>query len=140
MDYSIKKELMFSMNDLATYFIKIRNKLCGPYNLTVPEIEIVFDLYHYGSSKVTDICNRCNRSTNMISPSINSLENKNIVSKNKDKNDKRITLINLTEDGLKLINEIFTDISDYFSLYLSHYSDNELKQILTFMLLAGTEH
>ena len=130
MAYSIKKELMFSVNDLATYFIKLRNKLCGPYGLSISETEILFDLYHYGSSKVTDICERLNRSTNIISPSISSLEKNNIISKNKNKKDKRITLINLTDEGLKLINEILTDVSDYYSIFLSHYDESELKNIL----------
>ena len=139
MDNEIKKELMFSMNDLATYFIKLRNKLCTPYGLSIPETEIVFDIYQFGSSKVTDICERLNRSTNIISPSISSLEKKKIVSKNKNLKDKRITLINLTDSGLKLIHEILTDVSDYYSLFLSHYNDDELKQILDLVNKASKE-
>lgn len=108
-----EKEIIHLITSLSSYIMKIRYDMSLPYDLSTIQAQILYDLYANPKSKVTDICQRLNKSTNSISPLLQKLESKDFIKREQSNNDARISYLSLKEKGLKVINDLENDIKDY---------------------------
>jgi len=109
-----RNKLIRILGTISNQFSYIRDDICVPYGITPVQAQLVLELYHANKSlRVTDICKRMHKSTNVISPMINRLIAKGYLIKEKDLVDTRVTNIKITPKSVKIIDDIVQDISDY---------------------------
>lgn len=134
-----KKELIHLLGDICNSYMYIRDDLCVPYGITPVQYQLLLDISHNGKSKVTAICKRMHKSTNVISPLINRLIKKGLLLKEKDKNDTRVFYISITKEGKLIIDEISLDIMDYSIPCFEGVTDEEVEIVNKYlkMVLEG---
>lgn len=75
--------------------------------LTTTQFGVLEALMHLGPLSQSDICAKLLKSGGNITLVIDNLEKQNLVKRQVDPADRRITMVNLTGDGKALIQEIF---------------------------------
>jgi MarR family 2-MHQ and catechol resistance regulon transcriptional repressor len=77
-------------------------------------------LYHLGPLSQKDIGQKILRSSGNITMVIDNLEKRGLVMRKRDKSDRRVFIVHLTDEGNKLISKVFpphaTKISDEMSV------------------------
>lgn len=81
---------------------------------------------------VSELAKELNVSMQSISRTLKSLENKGYIIREVDADNRRNTLIKLSEKGNNLVDEKKRIIEDYFFRVFSHFTDEELQQYLNF--------
>ncbi len=109
-----RKLLIDLLSDVSNRFSYIRDDICVPYGLTSVQSQLIIDIYNNPNKcKITDLCKRMHKSTNVISPLVNRLIEKGYLTKEKDKSDSRVVNVKITEKSKKIIDDIVQDINDY---------------------------
>ncbi|SEN65273.1 MarR family winged helix-turn-helix transcriptional regulator [Peptostreptococcus russellii] len=83
------------------------NKLFLKYGLTEPQFGVLEAIYHKGPLSVGEIQEKILSSSGTIPVIIKNLEKRGLLTKEKDKLDKRKFIIRITDDGSKLMDEVF---------------------------------
>lgn len=83
------------------------HKHLADHRLTVSQFGVLETLYHLGPLCQRDIGNKILKTSGNITLVIDNLEKRNLVKREKDKNDRRYMTVNLTKKGKKLISKIF---------------------------------
>jgi len=112
-DAKKRKILIDLLNDVSNRFSYIRDDICVPYGLTSVQSQLIIDIYNNPESKITDLCKRMHKSTNVISPLVNRLIEKGYLIKEKSKSDSRVYFVRITDKSKKIVDDIVQDISDY---------------------------
>jgi DNA-binding MarR family transcriptional regulator len=108
--------------------------------LTVAQFGVLEILYHKGDLRICDIIEKTLSTGGNMTVVIDNLEKDGLIGRYSDPNDRRASLIRITEKGKKLVEEIFPkhveNISEIFDVLIS-----EEKQILIKLLkkLSGVE-
>ena len=88
--------------------------------LTISQFGVLEALYHLGPLSQKQIGQKILRSRGNITMIIDNLEKRGLVMRKRDKEDRRVFIIHLTDEGNKLISKIFpphaTKISDEMSI------------------------
>lgn len=87
-------------------FSKIEKNIQS-FNLNISEFGVLEMLYHNGKQPVQKLAEKILVTSGTITYVINKLESKELVIREKSKDDKRIYYVNLTEKGHELISSIF---------------------------------
>ena len=113
-DAAKRKRLIDLLNDVSNRFSYIRDDICVPYGLTSVQSQLIIDIYNNPDRcKITGLCKRMHKSTNVISPLVNRLIEKGYLIKEKDKTDSRVVNVKITDKSKKIVDDIVQDISDY---------------------------
>ena len=75
--------------------------------LTVSQFGTLEALYHLGAMSQTDICGKLLKSGGNTTLVIDNLEKRNLVHRRRDPNDRRVVMVELTDEGRELIAGIF---------------------------------
>jgi MarR family 2-MHQ and catechol resistance regulon transcriptional repressor len=75
--------------------------------LTISQFGVLEALYHLGPLSQKDIGQKILRSSGNITMVIDNLEKRDLVRREQDRSDRRIYIIHLTDEGNKLIRNIF---------------------------------
>ena len=79
-------------------------------NITVSQFGILETLYHLGPLNQCDIARKILRSGGNITFVIDNLEKSGLVRRERGKDDRRFFKVHLTEDGERLISELFPEV------------------------------
>src|SRR5699024_1852720 len=110
-------------NDVLEKTVK---KDAQQYGLNISEFAVMELLYNKGEQPINRIQERiliANSSTTYI---LDKLQQKGYIDRKRDENDKRSMKAALTEEGYKLIEEIFPEHSELLASLFSDLSDEEL--------------
>ncbi|MEM6429057.1 MAG: MarR family transcriptional regulator [Deinococcota bacterium] len=83
------------------------NAHLADYSLTVSQFGVLEALYHLGHLRQKDLAQKILKSTGNITLVIDNLVKRNLVTRKRDKRDRRAIYIHLTEAGKALIDNIF---------------------------------
>jgi MarR family 2-MHQ and catechol resistance regulon transcriptional repressor len=88
--------------------------------LTISQFGVLEALYHLGPLSQKEIGQKILRSGGNITMIIDNLEKRDLVRRRRDKTDRRVFIVHLTDEGNKLISKVFpphaTKISDEMSV------------------------
>lgn len=91
--------------------------------LTVSQFAVLEILYHKGDLRVSEIIDKILATGGNMTVVIDNLVKRNFVKRCTDVDDRRVNLISITEDGRKLISEIFPkhleNINEIFNILTS---------------------
>lgn len=97
------------------------------------EFTVLEVVYHKKKLTVTEIKEKVLVANSSLSYILDKLENKNLITRTKNKEDKRITYIELTDEGLKVSEEIFpmhyNVLKEVFSVLTNEEKDVMIKTL-----------
>ena len=79
----------------------------------------------------TKIANILGKDKTTISRTLNTLENKNLITKSQI--DKRTNLIQLTQKGEDILNDSFSSVKDFRKKLTSNLSEEEINQLVSLL-------
>lgn len=99
------------------------------YNFDINEFSVFEIIYHKEKVKINEIKENILIANSSLSYILDKLEKRNLIYREKDNKDKRITYVKLTENGLKKANNIFPEHYETL-INLFNILTNEEKEIL----------
>ncbi len=94
------------------------HEVAQEHNLSLDQFHLLIHLIHWDVNKKTptigDIAKRSRKAQNTISERVTRLEEKGLLKRVKDKDDRRISRVEMTEDGIRLMKSINYQASNEF--------------------------
>lgn len=104
------------------------------FDLTTGQFAVLEALYHKGDRTVGELQELILSTTGNMPVIINNLKDRGLVESCKKIDDKRFTVISLTERGRELISKVFPENRIIIEEYFSKLSDEEQKSLLKMLL------
>jgi MarR family transcriptional regulator, 2-MHQ and catechol-resistance regulon repressor len=109
---------------------KMENPVITESGLTMAQFGVMEIIYHLGPQRICSIIEKTLSSGGNMTVVIDNLEKQKLISRVPDPNDRRATLIELTNTGLEKISKLFPDHLKNLSKTLSVLSSEEKKQLI----------
>ena len=127
--YGKKADLALSMwVKLARAFSVFNKKSADQikgFKLTQPQFGVIECLGHLGTLNLGDISSRMLMSCGNTTVIIDNLEKEELVERIREKDDRRVIRVKLTEKGQELFNRIFIEHADYITKLASVLTEEE---------------
>lgn len=98
-------------------------------DLSVSQFGTLEALYHLGTMSQTDICNKLLKSGGNTTLVIDNLEKRGLVQRRRDPNDRRVIMVELTDEGLALIRSIFPGHAQAITAEMAALTSEEQHQL-----------
>ncbi|MFF2885820.1 MarR family winged helix-turn-helix transcriptional regulator [Paenibacillus sp. NPDC057967] len=115
---------------IDTKHSKIINQFYAPHNLTGSTINILLLLEKEGPLRVGDIGAALNMVDSNVSAVCSRLENMDLVTRVRMKEDQRVVKIQLTETANERMNDIRANVTDFQQLFVKNASQQDLEDIV----------
>jgi DNA-binding MarR family transcriptional regulator len=126
-------DVFVGLNRVTQAIQRRSNTILSATGLTTTQFAVLEVLYHKGDLRICEIIDKILATSGNMTVVINNLAKEHLIEKVSDPNDKRATLIKITEKGRGEIEKIFPehllDLEEYFST-LTVEEKSQLKQIL----------
>lgn len=93
------EEIFTRLGELSRLATKGRDEIYAKYNLSRSQAELLFAVTKCGRMTVTDLADTFAITPSAISQMVSSLEEKRLVNRVQDKDDRRVTFIELSNDA-----------------------------------------
>ena len=131
MSYELEKSLGFKINQTANKLNNKYNQLLQSFDIA-PEQRATLEIIKYEADvNQTKIANILGKDKTTISRTLNTLENKNLITKSQI--DKRTNLIQLTQKGEEILNDSFSSVKDFRKKLTSNLSEEEINQLVSLL-------
>ncbi|MDD2290908.1 MAG: MarR family winged helix-turn-helix transcriptional regulator [Aliarcobacter sp.] len=131
MFYELEKSLGFKINQTANKLNNKYNQLLQSFDIA-PEQRATLEIIKYEADvNQTKIANILGKDKTTISRTLNTLENKNLITKSQI--DKRTNLIQLTQKGEDILNNSFSSVKDFRKKLTSNLSEEEINQLVSLL-------
>lgn len=131
MSYELEKSLGFKINQTANKLNNKYNQLLQSFDIA-PEQRATLEIIKYETDvNQTKIANILGKDKTTISRTLNTLENKNLITKSQI--DKRTNLIQLTQKGEDILNDSFSSVKDFRKKLTSNLSEEEINQLVSLL-------
>jgi DNA-binding MarR family transcriptional regulator len=131
MFYELEKSLGFKINQTANKLNNKYNQLLQSFDIA-PEQRATLEIIKYEEDvNQTKIANILGKDKTTISRTLNTLENKNLITKSQI--DKRTNLIQLTQKGDDILNDSFSSVRDFRKKLTSNLSEEEINQLVSLL-------
>jgi DNA-binding MarR family transcriptional regulator len=112
---------------------------------TLPQISVISMLEKHGEQKVSELSLKMGLSDSTVSGILDRLEQKNIIKRERTKDDRRVVKISLTGRSQKFCKDFRQKKEKYFTQQLKSLSEQEIKDIIKGLeilnrVLANDEH
>jgi len=97
---------------------------------TFPQLSVISILAKSGEQKVSDISEKIGLSDSTVSGILDRLEQKEILERKRDKDDRRVVKIYLSKGSQKIYQEFHRKRGEYFTHLLKELSEQEIKDII----------
>lgn len=107
------------------------------YGLTLPQFGVIEAIGHLGPLKVGELCKKMLVTGGNMTLVLDNLERNELIERTFSKNDRRAIVINLSEKGKRLFDEIFIQHAEFIGDLFSVLTQNEQKQLGTLLKKLG---
>jgi len=97
---------------------------------TFPQLSVISILAKSGEHKVSDISKKMGLSDSTVSGILDRLEQKEIVERKRDKDDRRVVKIYLSKGSQEICQEFHRKRKEYFTHLLKELSEQEINDII----------
>jgi len=129
-----KFESISKIVDLSRSFNRsIRHKfhhLMQDSDLTFPQLSVISMLEKHGEQKVSELSLKMGLSDSTVSGILDRLEQKDIIKRERTKDDRRVVKISLTGKNREFCNDFRQKKEEYFTQLLKNLSEQEIKDII----------
>lgn len=131
MSYELEKSIGFKINQTANKLNNKYHQLLQSFDIA-PEQRATLEIIKYEADvNQTKIANILGKDKTTISRTLNTLENKNLITKSQI--DKRTNLIQLTQKGEDILNDSFSSVKEFRKRLTSNLSENETNQLISLL-------
>ncbi len=121
-------DFMFLLNYMRQSYLRPAEQITR-LKLSHAQFHAISFLALKGPLPMTELANKMTISKQQLTPLIYKLIEAGWAVRKTDENDRRIVLIDITEEGLKTYNELKAEIKHKFTEKLSELPENELKEL-----------
>jgi len=129
-----KFESISEIIDLSRNFNKsLRHKFHHSIHdsgFTLPQLSVISMLEKYGEQKVSELSLKIGLSDSTVSGILDRLEQKDIIRRERTKDDRRVVKISLTGKSKEFCNDFRQKREEYFTQLLKNLSEQEIKDII----------
>ena len=97
---------------------------------TFPQLSVISILAKSGEQKVSDISEKMRLSDSTVSGILDRLEHKGIIERKRNKDDRRVVKIHLSQESQELCRKFQQQKKEYFMHLLSELSEQEINDII----------
>jgi len=97
---------------------------------TLPQLSVISILEKHGEQKVSELSFKMGLSNSTVSGILDRLEQKDIIKRERTKNDRRVVKISLTGKSQDFCNDFRRKKEEYFTQLLKKLSEQEIKDII----------
>jgi DNA-binding MarR family transcriptional regulator len=97
---------------------------------TFPQLSVISMLEKHGKQKVSELSLKIGLSDSTVSGILDRLEQKDIIRRERTKDDRRVVKISLTGKNKEFCNDFHQKREEYFTQLLKNLSDKEIKDII----------
>lgn len=126
-------KLVIAISRTNTSFQRIMQSFFSNYDLTIAQFGVLETLYHLGDLKICELIDKTLSTSGNMTVVIRNLEKEGLIERHVKAEDRRAFVIGLTEEGSRLIKEVFDAhlaVLEGFFINL----DQDEKQLLQKML------
>lgn len=97
---------------------------------TLPQLSVIAMLEKHGEQKVSELSLKMGLSDSTVSGILDRLEQKEIIKRERTKDDRRVVKISLTGKSKEFCNDFRRKREEYFTRLLKNLSEQEIKDII----------
>ncbi len=112
---------------------RMMNAFLSPYGVTLPQFSVMESLYHLGDMKIGEITRKTLSTNGSMTVVIRNMEKTGLVRRVTAPDDKRASLISLTEKGEKLIEDIFPRHLENLAGHYSRLTEEEKETLISLL-------
>ena len=128
---NLKLTIGLERNHLASE--RTVNNFLTPYGITLPQFGVLEVLYHLGDMKVGELTEKTLSTSGCMTVIVKNMEKNGLVRRIQAPDDKRASLISLTEKGEELIERIFPLHLDNLSDHLDGLEKDEKETLISLL-------
>lgn len=122
-------KVLIKIMSINNMFVNDLKNTLLPYSINTSEFSVLEFLYSKNGQTVDEIRKKILLSSGSVTYVIDNLVKKNFVYRKKCENDKRVYYINLTDDGRKIIDEIFPIHIKNTKKLFSNFKKDEIEDL-----------
>ena len=113
------------------------SEIARSYGLSFSQFMVLEALLSKGKLSISEVRDTILSSVGTISLVVNNLEKMDYIKRESDKNDKRICLLSLTDEGRELIGKIVPENENMIKTYMENLSKDESQTLLVLLKKLG---
>lgn len=132
-------KILIGLHRTVNYIDKQSLKIFSKHNLTIGQFGVLEALYHKGNMTIGQVQEKILSSSGTIPLIINNLEKRGYIVKNIDSKDKRKCILQITNLGKQLVEEVYPENEQQIIEVMKCWSDEEQQQLASLLKKFGDE-
>ena len=126
----IELKLLIGLHRVCNEIDRRSSQIFAQYGLSLGQFAVLEVLYHKGNLSVGEVQKKILSTSGTIPVIVNNLTKRGLVERLTDVDDKRKCILHITEEGKKLMREVFPKNKTNIIDSMSNWSDEEKNQML----------
>ena len=126
----IELKLLIGLHRVCNEIDRRSSQIFAQYRLSLGQFAVLEVLYHKGNLSVGEVQKKILSTSGTIPVIVNNLTKRGLVERLTDVDDKRKCILHITEEGKKLMREVFPKNKTTIIDSMSNWSDEEKNQML----------
>lgn len=126
----IELKLLIGLHRVCNEIDRRSSQIFARYGLSLGQFAVLEVLYHKGNLSVGEVQKKILSTSGTIPVIVNNLTKRGLVERLTDVDDKRKCILHITEEGKKLMREVFPKNKTTIIDSMSNWSDEEKNQML----------
>lgn len=141
MDIKVMDELMQQISELSLRVKKNMHASMQPscHGLNVPKLLLLQTIHVKGTCKVSQLGDYMSLTSGAITTAINQLEKENYIERMRDKEDRRVVWVSITEKGEQTIHHIAKQKKELWKSMFTSLDENEVSTLLQILYKMNTK-
>ena len=130
-------KILIGLHKNVKEFDRRTSEIARSYGLSFSQFMVLEALLSKGKLSISEVRDTILSSVGTISLVVNNLEKMDYIKRESDKNDKRICLLSLTDEGRELIEKIVPENEQMIKIYMENLSKDESETLLVLLKKLG---
>ena len=130
-------KILIGLHKNVKEFDRRTSEIARSYGLSFSQFMVLEALLSKGKLSISEVRDTILSSVGTISLVVNNLEKMDYIKRESDKNDKRICLLSLTDEGRELIEKIVPENEQMINTYMEALSKDESETLLVLLKKLG---
>ncbi|WP_158289577.1 MarR family winged helix-turn-helix transcriptional regulator [Paenibacillus flagellatus] len=126
----VLQTLIKTTHQVHREFERLLSTLGLPSYLTGPRLRVLLDVSQYGNIRMSDLAKNLGVEARVMTQYVDSLERQNLLKRTADPNDRRATLVKLTDEALPIIENARTAMEQAAEKIFEGVSFDSRKQLI----------
>lgn len=100
------------------------------HGFTTSQCYTILELYKSGGITMNELSEKMNLNSSTMTRILDNLVRDKYISREKDKSDKRIVIVNLTNSGRGIAKELDTTVKEYYKRIIANIPEGQVEEVL----------